>query len=66
MTKNKSRKMQQAVRLLEQTLEIDAEDQHALPGTALRHIKEAKRVLLQHIRKRRDGREREIKRKGES
>lgn len=64
MSHNKSRQMQQAVRLLDQVLEIDAKDRHALPGGALASVKAARNTLLADIRKRRDGREREKFKRG--
>jgi len=60
MSHNKSRQMQHAVRLLNDIFTIDADDREALPGAALKHIKSAKKLLLAHIRKRRDALKREM------
>jgi hypothetical protein len=64
MSKNKSRKMQHAVRVLNQFLEIDSDDPHALPGSSVHHVKEAKKILQKDIRKRLDGRNREQFKRG--
>lgn len=56
--------MQQAVRLLDQILTIDAEDPHALPGSAVKGVKDVKRKLLEDIRRRRDQRDRESFKRG--
>lgn len=65
ISKNKTRKCQQAVRLIDQILEIDAEDEHALPGSALKSIKTARKKLIQAIQFRKTRREREEKRHGQ-
>ena len=59
MSHNKSRQMQQAVIHLDRILEIDQQDCHALPGSVIKKVKEARRKLKQDIRKRRDARKRE-------
>ncbi len=59
MSKNKNRTMQKVVRYLEKALEEDIKDPHALPGTVVKKLKEAKKALLRDIRKRRESRERE-------
>lgn len=64
MSHNKSRQMQSAARLLEQVLAIDTADPHALPGSAVGFVKQARTILLRDVRKRRDGRERELVRRG--
>ena len=66
MSHNKSRKMQRAAHLLDQVLWIDRSDPHALPGSAVRLIKLAKKTLTADIRKRRDGRNRESLRRSGS
>ena len=59
MSHNKSKQMQRAVRLLDEIIEIDRKDGHALPGSAVGLVKDAKRNLLRDIRKRSDARKRE-------
>ena len=59
MSHNKSHQMQQAVRHLERVLDIERMDGAALPGSAVRKVKEAKKILLKDIRKRREQRKRE-------
>jgi len=54
--------MQQALRYLEHVLDIERIDGSALPGSAVRSVKTAKKILLKDIRKRRDARARESKR----
>jgi len=63
MSKNKSRTMQEAVRVLDMFLALDTADPHALPGSSIGHVKAAKKQLLRDIRKRRDKREREFARR---
>ncbi len=65
MSHNKSRLMLKAVGGLERVLDIDRDDPAALPGSALRHIKTARKILLKDIRKRREARDREWERYGE-
>jgi len=65
MSKNKSRKCQYAVTLLDQILEIENKENNSLPGTAVGLIKDAKKNLLRDIRKRRENRERELIRHGQ-
>ena len=60
MSHNKSKSMQRACYLLAEVLEIDARDPHALPGSVVGMVKDARRVMLADIRKRRDGRKREV------
>ncbi len=62
MGHNKSLQMQQALRHLEHVLDIERMDGSALPGSAVRSVKTAKKILLKDIRKRRDARARESKR----
>lgn len=64
MHKNKSRQCQQALRLVEQALEIDREDEHALPGSAVSALKVAKAKLVQAIQVRKTRSEREEIRRG--
>ena len=64
MSHNSGSAMQEAMRLLDRILAIDAENPHALPGSSLRYIKNAKKVLTRDVRKRRDGRARELLRHG--
>ncbi len=61
---NKSKQMQEAVRLIERVIDIERRDGSALPGSAVRKLKEAKKLLLRDIRKRREGRKRERIRNG--
>lgn len=64
MSKNSSRTEQAAVHLIDRILALDAENPQAIKGSALGLLKEAKRVLLKDIRRRRDGRERELAKRG--
>lgn len=59
MSHNKSKQMQEAVRLIDRVLNIERRDGSALPGSAVKKVKEAKKLLLRDIRKRREGRKRE-------
>lgn len=59
MSHNKSKQMQEAVRLIDRVLDIERRDGSALPGSAVKKVKEAKKLLLRDIRKRREGRKRE-------
>lgn len=63
MSHNKSKAMQRACYLIDAILGIDLADPHALPGSAVSHLKDAKRILKSDIRKRRDGRVREVLRR---
>ena len=60
MSQNKSRLMLEAVRRLDHFLEIDGKDRAALPGAALHHVKEARKILLKDIRKVRERAAREV------
>ena len=51
--------MQEALRHLERVLDIEKADGAALPGSAVRSVKTAKKILLKDIRKRRENRKRE-------
>lgn len=64
MHKNKTRLCQQAMRYVQQALDIDAEDPHALPGSDIGALKQAHRKLLQAVQVKKTRREREEHRKG--
>lgn len=64
MSKNKSRQMQKAVRFLDNVLDLDEKDPHALPGSVVKQVKSARKTLLRDIRKRREGTERESFKRG--
>lgn len=59
MSKNSSRVEQEAMRRIDRVLELDTQNPHALPGSVVKLLKDAKRTLSADIRKRRDARDRE-------
>lgn len=59
MSHNKSRDMLCAVSHLDNVISIDKRDGHALPGSVVKLVKQARKKLLKDIRKRRDARKRE-------
>ena len=65
MSKNSSRLCQEAARRLDYVLQLDVENPHGLPGSVVGLVKEAKKRLMQDIRRRRESRFREQFRRGE-